>query len=77
MTELSVDMNQIHYRDIINFHQQVVNMIHMDLDLQHTTTKKLQDSLTKITTQYRLEKVVTQARNVKLKVLEKGTHRNI
>lgn len=71
-TEVSIDMNQIHYKDLIKLHQQSANVLYRDLDLEHATTHKLRKSLESVTTQYRLEKVVTQAKNVKIKVLEKA-----
>lgn len=71
-TKVSIDMNQIHYKDLIKLHQQSINVLYRDLDLQHTTTHKLRKSLESITTYYRLEKVVTQAKNVKIRVLEKA-----
>jgi hypothetical protein len=71
-TEVSIDMNQIHYKDLMKLHQQSANVLYRDLDLQHATTHKLRKSLENVTTQYRLEKVVTQAKNVKIKVLEKA-----
>ena len=65
-------MNQIHYKDLMKLHQQTSNVLYRDLDLQHATTHKLRKSLESIATQYRLEKMVTQARNVKIRVLEKA-----
>ncbi len=70
--KLSIDMNKIHYKDLMKLHQQSVNIIHRDMDIQHTTTEKLHKSLENITTQYMLEKVMTQGKNVKIKVLEKA-----
>ena len=72
VSEPSIDMNQIHHKDLMKLHQQTVNMIHWDLDLQHATTRKLYNILGKIATQYGLEKVVTQETNIKIKVLEKA-----
>ena len=71
-TEVSIDMNQIHYKDLMKLHQQSTNILYRDMNLQHATTDKLHKSLENLTNQYRLEKVVTQARNVKVKVLEKA-----
>ena len=40
-TKVSIDMNKIHYKDLIKLHQQSTNVLYRDLDLQNTTTHKL------------------------------------
>ena len=56
----------------MKLHQQSMNVLYRDLDLQYATTHMLRKSSENIMTQYRLEKVVTQAKNVKIRVLEKA-----
>ena len=46
-------------------------MIHRDLDIQHATTEKLHINLETITANYNLEKVVTHAKNAKIRMLER------
>jgi len=42
------------------------------MKLQHTTTNKLRKSLESIAAQYRMEKAAIQAKNVKIRSLEKA-----
>lgn len=71
-TEVRIDMTQIHFKDMIQLHQQSSNILYRDLNLQHTTTHKLRKSLESVAAQYRMEKAAIQAKNVKIRVLEKA-----
>ena len=71
-TEVRIDMTQIHFKDMIQLHQQSSNILYRDLKLQHTTTNKLRKSLESVAAQYRIEKSAIQAKNVKIRSLEKA-----
>ena len=46
-------------------------MVHRDMNIQHVTTEKLNENLQNINGNYKHEKTVTQAKNVKIRLLEK------
>lgn len=60
----------VHPIDQIEFHKHVGEMIYSTLTRKYMATHKLQSSLDNITTQYKLEKAFSQAKDNRIKSLE-------
>ena len=59
----------VHPIDQIEFHKQAGEMIYCTITGKAITTNKLQDSLDNVTTQYKLEKASSQAKDNRIKSL--------
>ena len=70
-TELSLESEQIHHTDKHRFHLADVHMIHKDMNVQHAMIEKLAKDLQTINANYKLERGVTQEKNVRIKTLER------
>ena len=69
-TNFEVLARDVHPIDQIEFHKQVGEMIYSTLTTKAMAACKLQDSLDNITTQFKLERASSQAKDTMIKSLE-------
>ena len=69
-THIALNVDQIHFKDKLSLHRQVTEVLHRDVTKTHASMKKMQETLTNVDRQLKQERIVTTARNNKIKDLE-------
>jgi len=73
-TQISLNLNQLDYRDMLKFHDKVTKILHKDVERTHVSEKKLQDKLDEVEKQLKQERTMVKAKNNKIKEYEKNDH---
>jgi hypothetical protein len=70
LTNISIDMNNVHPLDTFDFHKHIVEMINKDAMIANLGINKLQSIIAKIRTQLKNEKLVTRTKQIRVDDLE-------
>lgn len=69
-TQIILNVDDMHYEDIINLHMQVTNMLHRGVAKAHLDAKKMREVLEKKKKQLKIEQAMVQSRAKRVKELE-------
>lgn len=70
VTQISLNLNQLDYRDMLNFHDQVIVILHRDVEKTHVSKTNLQHNLDKVEKQLKQERIVVKSKHNEVKEYE-------
>lgn len=71
-TQIILNVDDLHYEDMINLHLQVINMLHRGVAKDNLDAKKLREALDKTKKYVKIERAMVQSRAKRVRDLEQN-----